>query len=81
MNARGASLRATALALWWAPSDVASELRRGMRVAAALGASYRLARVRRLIDRGRLREAGRVLRVLRQEAEAFAQPCVKADVR
>lgn len=58
-----------ALALWWAPTFIVAIVRAVPHVAAGLSTPYRMRRVRRLIDRGNVDEAERVIVALRRECE------------
>ena len=58
-----------ALTVWWAPALAVVILRAAPQRAALVGTRYRLARAAQLIDRGRVREAGRLLAVLRREQD------------
>lgn len=62
-----------ALALWWAPTFAVAIAHAAPHVAAGLSAPYRMRRVRRLIDRGDVDEADRVIAALRREAAALIQ--------
>ena len=59
-----------ALALWWAPTFAVAIVHAAPHVAAGLSAPYRMRRVRRLIDRGDVNEADRVIAALKRDAAA-----------
>ena len=62
-----------ALTVWWAPALAVVILRAAPQRAALVGTRYRLARAAQLIDRGRVREAGRLLAALRREQDGAAR--------
>ena len=59
-----------AAVVWWLPTIAAGLVLAAPHVVALYGAPWRIRRAHRLIDRGRVDEAGRVITALRREDDA-----------